>query len=256
MYNMHIGFPRITFRSLSFIGETVMLPDPAQTYVLSHRIFHEELRSVINNYRTAKKQEDSLQPVKRLFKNLAKYATVSISQPGLLGASRELLFSERAIQRGASRVAAISELLSTSEVTFHIAITSQLDYVIGAFGDEARDIISERPPFSWKPVIEAIAGAAPERNFVVWNFDDPERIEEQFLCELLGQNLYYSDVDGQLSERYSENKRLNIPSIASLHRQLDLYEDMFEDDILSIREIDGVSMITPDYSFKGDPEDS
>lgn len=248
MYNVHIGFPKISFKNLRFIGESVKLLEPTRTYLLPQHTFQNKIRPIINNFRTVRKEPGALRPAKRLFKRLSKYETVSISHPGLLGASRELLLSERAMRRGAIRISALSELLADNEITFHIAITRQAEYIVEVFGEKGKEVISESPPFSWKPIIEAIANAAPDRSFVVWNFEKPEYIQEQFLCELMGQKMYYSDVKSHLSPRYTKLQKFNPITMGGLERELEKYDDMFEDDLDAVAEIEGVTVVSPVYS--------
>jgi hypothetical protein len=189
----------------------------------------------------------SLESARAFIDHLSVYDIVAISQTPALGRPDDIL-KFTPMPQAPSRVEKLSELFRGHEVIFHLTISSPVDYIsnLPRISDEEKFATISNGNFSWGTLIGRINAAAPDRQFVIWDFDNPKAIILEFVRSML--NVYDSTLISQINTMIYDQKNIStgtaiinkFPELESAVHQLDT---QYESDLQKISLMQGVTLI-------------
>lgn len=189
--NFHAGFPRIGPKSLSLLEKTLMPRNPEATHVMPREFFRANLRSLINTYSRSSRKAEAEESIGRFIDSHSIYSFIAISQPGFLGHPGELITSFRSRARAIARMRSLSRLFVDQPLSIHLLIAPQADYLAEIAGLSVGASEFLKSPFSWAEVVEPLLKSLSGHDLTVWDFQEPELVEDDFLSTVLGQDLFY-----------------------------------------------------------------
>jgi hypothetical protein len=244
MINVHLGMPRVGFRSLGFVEKNQRLLQQSTTLLLPGSFYRGHMRSSVNANRNAVSL-GNVAKVQELLRKWNNFEAISISQPALLGDPRQLLLSARARKKAASRVKILRAMFHGQEMCFHLLITSQAEYLYRTFSDEAEMLMQNFETFSWVAFIEETGLVSSRNSIIVWNCEHAELTLSLFLEKfinqpksttdaLLGRSIGYRFPDSSIFQKKLQN---------SINYSLDDYQAAYRDDLAELKSIEGLTVM-------------
>lgn len=250
MFNLHIGIPGIIPDLLHSIERSKVFAGIQSPKILSRKLWQDNFRGLINS--PAREVNSELQnwtnSQVELFQ-IFECESFAASQHALLGGVEDCFQKNRTLPYSDLRVARVSEIFDLVPLTFHLTIQSQFEY----FNASTLRLSKNKTPLdirgipSWSQLVKRIKAAAPERNIVVWDFEDHQKAILPFVISLLDIK------DGSQIESLSIYLKRYIirhgPTVIKddiLALSPDMVEEMdyqYNFDLLSIDQIEGVSLV-------------
>lgn len=250
MFNFHIGLPGIKPDLLHIVTRLQKLRAFSDVCILPKKVYKETMRGLVNARRSNLLEDIHVrQKAVDLIQSLAKHKAVAISQHAVLGDPGEFMMSPTALKRATKRIEKISELFHDRELTFHIIIIGQMDYLCEVMGNRTSDVIAARSVLSWSELVRTLKVAAPDRHFVIWDFERPSNVALAYILTML------ETADSALIEQL----RLLLPRtpalLSSSRREPDLIgmsnivhqlDDQYDIDLDQIEKMVGVTLVRSD----------
>lgn len=246
MINFHIGAPRIGAELLQAMTAASTLTTLPDKLIFPQASYRNSIRTLVNTRRSADSMEDNWEDAQTLIASLTHYDTVAISQHALLGTPQEIISSPRILPRAAGRIATLSSLFEGHPLTFHLAITNQVDYISTALGAGARAAIASGMTLSWFDLISQLKAAAPERPIIVWDFERPRDVALAFVVAMLDapEDAFIEDARKLIKQHQTfEDRDSRLQNLNGLEGLLARLDDQYEVDLQAIAEAEGVSLI-------------
>jgi hypothetical protein len=247
--NFHIGAPRIGAELVSAVASAESLSKNTELLVMPKEIYREYFRSLVNSKDPIRSKENYWNAAEEKIQSLTKYDTVAISQHAALGEHHDLIFSKRGIELAAGRVAKLSSLFDSHPLRFFFTITSQVEYFIWTLGIDARSAIAAGATISWTDIIGRLKAVTPDRQFVVWDFERPQKVALAFVAQVLDtyDRDFLTDARQLIScnNAYISFKNMKN-SLEGLEDSLARLDDQYGSDLEAISKMDGVTVIRSD----------
>jgi hypothetical protein len=186
--------------------------------------------------------------VKNFSEAASALETVAVSQPNMFGVPADVLRPRKAFPLAEARVGRLSALVGSLDMTYHLVIVSQIDYILKMkrMSEVERLAAIRDAQFSWAEVVFRIRRGAPDRNLVVWDFDKPSVAALPFVTTMLGIDAHY--IRTQIEAAISPEK---IPvgsgsidySDATLATAVERLDARYELDLDEIDSMSGVTLI-------------
>jgi hypothetical protein len=248
LFNCHLGFPGLIPDLLSSVSKNHFMNFDPLLHVLPREDFLQNIQPFINS-----KEELTtinsyhMENARAFIDHLSAYEIVAISQTPALGRPDDIL-KLIPMPQAPSRVEKFSELFREHEVIVHLTISSPVDYIgsLPRISDEKKTAAIFNGDFSWAALIRRITTAAPDRQFVIWDFENPRAILSEFIKSML--NVYDSELFSQINAMiYDQNNISNgmaiinkFPELENAVHQLDV---QYELDLQEISLMAGVTLI-------------
>jgi hypothetical protein len=187
MINIHLGMPRVGFRSLDFCARSFRSSSESYTYFLPKEYYRENIRSTINAPRILGSQAEVARIQDLFQEHFSYFDVISMSQPALLGDPVQLIVSARARKKAANRVKMLTEIFCDGPIRFHVMVTEPIEYLFRVFGNEAEDFVNNFGGFSWAGLIDEIGLTKQDNSVVVWDCTGGSEILCQFLGDFFDQ---------------------------------------------------------------------
>jgi hypothetical protein len=244
MINVHVGMPRVGFRSLGFVENNRRLLRPSTTLLLPGTFYRDHMRSNVNANRNAISLGD-VAKVQELLTKWSHFEELSISQPALLGDPRQLILSARARKKAASRVRILRAMFHDQEICFHLLITSQAEYLYRAFSDEAETLLQNLETFSWVALIEEIGLVSSRNSIVVWNCDHGALTLTRFLENFIDQSTSTAGAlfARSIGYRFPDSSIFMKKLQQSINHSLDDYQAAYREDLAELKRIEGLTVM-------------
>ena len=253
MFNFHVGIPGIVPDLLNSIVQAGILKGDSSPSILSQELWQEQFRSLVNT-----KQLEALLNVaarrtaEATVADLSALGSVAISQHALLGTPEDCFLKHKVLPYADARIARVSDIFAAVPLTVHLTIFSQFDYLHTAMNRLPKGKAFPQPSIvpSWSKLVQRIKVAAPDRQIMVWDFENPEKIALAFMICLLDTK---DDglIDAIATHLSVTIKRpepaINSPEISGVsHEMIDRMDAQYDFDLEEINRIEGVSLILPD----------
>ena len=247
--NFHIGAPRVGSEYVHAAAAASSFKKHRGVLLLPPDTYRNQFRTLINTKDSYNLMESDWENTIAQIRSYSVHDTVAISQHAALGTQGNLIFSKRGLDRATTRITTISSLFSDYELTFHLAITCQVDYLFSTLGRDATATLASSHTFSWSDIVGHLKAAVPNRKFVVWDFERPRDVALAFVSEIL--NVF----DDAFINEVRPLLRLSHLPQANLHTQnpVDELDDsllqldiQYESDLNSILRMEGVSLVSGD----------
>jgi hypothetical protein len=244
MINVHLGMPRVGFRSLDFVEKNRRLLRQSTTLLLPGAFYRGHMRSSVNANRNAVSLGD-VAKVQELLKNWNNFEELSISQPALLGDPRQLLLSARARKKAASRVRILRAMFNGQEMCFHLLITSQAEYLYRTFSDDAEMLMQNFETFSWAAFIEEIGLVSSKNSISVWNCEHGALTLSLFLEKFINQSKSTTDalLARSIGYRFPDSSIFQRKILNSTNHSLDDFQAAYRDDLAELKGIEGLTVM-------------
>jgi hypothetical protein len=189
MLNVHIGAPGIAADLLQSLAnsesakaaEDIHFVPPSEYHALLHELVHPKVIS-------GPPSSDAVRGIREFINFASALDIVAISKSNFLGYPHDILRPRKSLPMAGARVGRLSGLLSSCEMTFHLVITRQVDFILQMrrLSTEDRLAAIGTASFSWSELVSRIRLGAPERNVVVWDFGGPASMVRLFAEMMLG----------------------------------------------------------------------
>lgn len=244
--NFHVGFPRVGPNLTKSIGEHFNLKDNGDVLFVSHAYFRANLRTVINTYHLGRREElNGAMRMEEFERDCADFGTIVMSQSSLLGYPRDLLAQGRLRNRALTRVRSLSCLFDAMPLTLHLLIEPQADYLARLLSSQAITISHIRP-FSWYELTNGIQGQLGEHKLMIWDYREPEQMEEVFFTAMAGNKLSIkASATRRILRRVEQEskQRQREDTFAGHAKIMQELDDLYHDDLRGIDRIPGVQLI-------------
>ena len=257
MLNFHLGVPGLFPEFLQSLAESAPVRAAEHLHIVHPTEYQTLFLEAVNS--RAGIWLESAETLKRIAEFAQKAAalnTVAISQHNFFGRAADALRPRKAFPLAQSRVERLSGFLGTCDMTFHLAIASQVEYILRmrrmSESDRLKAICDAQ--FSWSELVFRIRRGAPDRHLVVWDFDLPQAVVLPFVEVMLGIRAH--DMKQQILETILPG---TIPigsgqidySNTTLEMAVARLDERYELDLYDIERMDGVTlvrheMISPD----------
>jgi len=252
MLNFHLGVPGL----MAELFHSLAVCEPIQSADDLHLVPSAEYRAlfpeVVNGRAgTTPASPETLKRIEEFAQRASAIDTVAISQHSVFGVPADVLRPRKSFPLAESRVERLSGLVGPCEMTFHLAINSQIDYILRMrrMPEADRLMAIREAKFSWSELVFRIRRGAPDRNLVVWDFDHPKAIALPFVETMLGIEAH--DLKQQILKAIlPETKPIGSgpidysdPGLASAVARLD---ERYELDLDDIDKMDGVRLVRHD----------
>lgn len=248
MFNLHVGLPGIA--ADLFVHDQL---DTILGKAFSHRIVRDELwkenvRSAVNNGEGDSRSTRLVWELARdTVRELAALKATAISQHALLGRSGDGFLKSKAFPKAFERISHLSDIFLDQPLTLHLTVASQFDYLKMAMerSNKVQPFSVPKIVPSWSDLVFRIKDAAPERQIVVWDFEQPRKSSVAFIVNMLDltddetvSNIYEWVAKAKLWDDYGLYK----PDMSSISQELaEELDAQFE---IDLEEIDGMSNVT------------
>lgn len=249
MINFHIGAPRIGAELLHVVTAAPSLRTYPDLFVLPQASYRENFRTLVNTRGTIHSEEGLRSKAHKVIRSMTEYDITAISQHAALGTHTDLMSSQRGITRAATRVTALSSLFMDHPLTLHFMITNQVEYLNWTLRSGARAAIASGTNFSWSTLVGRLKAAAPERDFVVWDFERPRGVALAFVSEMLGtsDSQFLTEARYLIETNQSYKDFSNTQhNLGGLEDSLALIDEQYERDLDLIAKMKGVAVINSD----------
>lgn len=262
MFSLHVGIPRVVPDLLHFIASAGLLKNQPGVHILPKRGYQTKLRRYVNAKGMLIHADiDGFRDTTEFIRDLSRFDLVAISQHALLGAPEEVFVSGKILPRAEARLAKISELLGDRRTIIHVAVTSQFEYLSGmaATADEEVFAAALNKVPSWSELVRRLRSACPERELVVWDFEQPRFAALAFLVTMLDAK--DADLIEMIHRKIMKHPDIKHPEFANdsaagrgfselPHHTIDRLDGQYEADLLRIEEMEGVSLIRGEVARK------
>jgi hypothetical protein len=249
MLNVHLGAPGVVPDLLATLAACEPVRSAEDLYFVSSTEYRELFQGLVNaRARSGPPDSETLRGIRELVHLASGHETVAISQPNFFGYPTDALRSRKSFPLAEARVGRLSGLVSSCEMTFHLVITSQIDYILKMRRMSAADRLSaiRDAAFSWSELVFRIRRGAPERRVVVWDFDLPKATAIPFVETMLG-----IEASGITQHVLKAISRELTPAgsgpidyaDASLARAVARLDTMYEQDLDDLERMEGVTLV-------------
>lgn len=252
MFNFHIGLPGLASDLLSSVSQADVFKTGATARVMPQERWREQFRGLVNTEGADPTSKiKAVRTAERAIADWAKDGAVAISQHALLGAPEDCFLKEKPLPHADARIERVSELFASVPLTFHIAVQNQLDYLLAAMNRRPESRIAQklRTIPSWSQLALRIKMAAPGRQIIVWDMEQPNKTTLAFAISMLDvsdsasiiiQNWPRARIMTQSNQMAGnlETQGLSSDLVDRLDAQYDL-------DLEEISQIEGVSLVLP-----------
>jgi hypothetical protein len=246
-FNFHIGLPRVGADILHSVARSSLLKSSVDRHVVAPSHHREVFRGLINRGRTKGGSDTEAHKKAKFFlHSLSAYQSVAFSQHALLGTRDEIISSPMVMLRAAARVARLSDLFGKKDLSLHLTVTNQVEYLLSAMGPRAEGVLRSTEVPSWSALVTKLRAAAADRPIVVWDFEQPNEVALSFVVSMLNLN-HEAIIDGArtlvkqtLAAQSSNN------DLIGLHDLTVEMDARYDNDLAAIERIAGVSLIRGD----------
>ena len=251
MFNVHVGLPRVAKNLLHSFAEAKRVVPAGRSYIVSRQVYQENIRGLVSSTdRSSSLDEVSRRRAEAMIRQLVQHDVVAMSQHALLGQYEDCYLRRKVLPQGEARLARLAEVIKPFQMTVHLTITSQYDYLHAALVNDESEIeaISDNVP-SWSQLVQRLRISVPEATFIVWDFERPAAIAPEFLMSLL--QLSMTDVDKSELEQIVATTVDLVPSVLSTHHDSEVdalaarLDEQYELDLTVLAEMPGVSLMQP-----------
>lgn len=257
MLNFHLGAPGIAPDLIMSLVACEPVRSAEDLFLVPAADYQALFQRVVNaKAGTGPLDPETLRGITEFIHLASALETVAISQPNFFGFSTDVLRPRKSFPLAESRVGRLSGLMGSCEMTFHLVITSQIDYILRMRRMSAADQLAaiRDARFSWSELVFRLRRGAPERRVVVWDFDRPKAIALPFVETMLG-----IEAAGLVQEVLKAISREATPlgsgpvdySDQTLARAVARLDARYEQDLDELEHMEGVTLvrheaITPD----------
>lgn len=250
MFNLHVGMPGIVPDLLESIVQAGILRGDSSPSVLSLELWQEHFRNLVN----AKQKEAHLNvaawhKTEAAIADMSARGSVAISQHALLGPPEDCFLKRKVLPYADARIARVSNIFAAAPLTVHLTMSCQFDYLHKVMHRLPKEKVFAQQSIvpSWSDLVRRIKAAAPDRQIMVWDFENPEKIALAFMVCLLDtkDEGLIDAIDAYLSVTIKRpNFAIKSPEIP--HEMVDRMDAQYDFDLEEINQIEGVSLILPD----------
>ena len=252
MFNLHVGIPGIVPDLLHSTVRAGLLRRDGAPAVLSQNLWQEQFRGQVNAKGTKAALDFAVWcAVEATIAYLAAHGSVAISQHALLGNPEDCFLKRKVLPYTDARIKRVSEIFAAVPLTFHLTISSQFDYLSTTMNRLPAGKALPQPCIvpSWSALVRRIRAAAPDRQIIVWDFEQPEKVALAFMICLLDteDSSLIETLDAHLSttvKRPAHPNSRETPNIP--HEMIDRMDLQYDLDLEAIKQIEGVSLILPE----------
>lgn len=249
MLNFHLGIPGIVQELVQCLADSGPVRTAENILVLPRDEYRRVFLELVNaRSGAAASDPEALERVKSFTDAASALDTVAVSQPNFFGIAADVLRPRKAFPLAEARVERLSALIGSLDMTYHLVIVSQIDYILKM----KRMSVAERlaavrdAQFSWAEVVFRIRRGAPDRNLVVWDFDLPSATALPFVTTML--DIDPRDLRPQIEAAISREKTpVGSGSIdysdAGLATAVERLDARYELDLDEIDSMNGVTLI-------------
>lgn len=249
MLNVHLGVPGLATDLLQSLAVCNRVQSEDGLYFVTSEKFRALFRDSLKGKPKTSPQTSKPSTLIEDFTHVIRaFDTVAISQHNFFGFPEDALRQRKSFPLAESRMKTFSELLGPSKTTVHIAICSQIEYILKIRRLSKADRLEaiRHAEFSWSELMFRIRRGAPEREFVVWDFDHPRATALPFAMWILGieindlkQNVLEA-IQPELKPRGSDLIDYTDRSLAGAVARLD---ERYEMDLDEIGSMQGVKLV-------------
>jgi hypothetical protein len=188
MLNFHIGIPGIVPELMQCLAGSGPVRAAENILVLPRDEYRKVFLELVNaRSGAAAPDSEALERVKNFTKAASALDTVAVSQPNFFGVPADVLRPRKAFPLAEARVERLSALVGSLDMTYHLVIVSQIDYILKMkrMSETERLVAIRDAQFSWAELVFRIRRGAPDRNLVVWDFDLPSVAALPFVTTML-----------------------------------------------------------------------
>jgi hypothetical protein len=189
MLNVHLGAPGIVPNLLVSLAACDPVRSAEDLYFVPATDYQALFQGIVNaKAGTGPPDQETLRGITEFLHLASAVETVAFSLPTFFGYPTDALRPRKSFPLAESRVGRLSGLMGSSEMTFHLVIASQVDYILRMRRISAADRLDaiRDARFSWSELVFRLRRGAPERRVVVWDFDHPKAIALPFVETMLG----------------------------------------------------------------------
>lgn len=257
MLNVHLGAPGIVPDLIVSLAACEPVRSAEDLYLVPATDYQALFQGIVNaKAGSGPPDPETVRGIREFIHLASSVETVAISQPTFFGLSTDALRPRKSFPLAESRVGRLSGLIGSCEMTFHLVITSQIDYILRMRRMSAADRLTaiRDARFSWSELVFRLRRGAPERSVVVWDFDRPKAIALPFVETMLG-----IEADRLVKEVLKAISREATPlgsgpieySDEILARAVARLDARYEQDLDELENMEGVTLvrheaITPD----------
>lgn len=249
MLNVHLGVPGLAPDLLQSLAVCDRVQSEDGLYFVTSEKFRALFRDSLKAKPGTSAQESKPSALIEDFTHVIRaFDTVAISQHNFFGFPEDALRQRKSFPLAESRLKTFSELLGPSKTTFHITICSQIEYILKIRRLSKADRLEaiRNAQFSWSELMFRIRRGAPDREFVVWDFDHPRATALPFSMWILGieiddlkQNVLEA-IQSEFKPRGSDYIDYTDRSLAGAVARLD---ERYEIDLDEIGSMQGVKLV-------------
>lgn len=249
MLNVHLGAPGLVPDLLQSLAGTDTIQAAEDLYLVPQDEYQRLFGDIVNAKElSATETTDALRKIREFAHQASALRTVAISQPNFFGHPADALRPRKSFPLSESRITRLSGLIGSCRMTFHLAITSQVDYILRMRrvpeADRLTAIREER--LSWSELVFRLRRGAPDRNIVVWDFDRPKAIALAFvetMLEVETIDLRHDILKAIASEARPTESGLIDYTDRGLTEAVTLLDARYEQDLDEIEQMDGVTLV-------------
>lgn len=186
--NFHIGLPKIAanlIHETAFGKRSVRRQD---SKVITNSEYRQLIRPFVNDRSTISQPRGfTSSNLEKLKTELCSMEQVIASQHSLMGSPEHVIRADQMLPLASKRLANLSGVFHEFEMTFHVALRSQLSTALmffreAKFSQQAAHFLDS--PAQWFTLLELLSRACPNRQFVVWDFEDEILAAKPFVSEI------------------------------------------------------------------------
>ena len=252
--NFHVGATRIQPDLVDIaLRSTSLRKHLRAVKVISTKEFQKKIRAPVNAKNDLEVYGSISSAEFREFRDhLSENELVVASQHAMLGHPKDALKSGQILPKAERRLRRLGQVFDSMVMTLHLAIGSQLDFLTTLVGElppsELDSVRDGRHIPSWADLALRARKAIPDRQLVVWDFEEPRRTIIPFLSVLLGTEpeLFDAELRKKLrdaSDEYVKRTRVlqritpwPVHTVAKL-------DERYEADLIQLEMIKGVRLV-------------
>lgn len=248
--NIHMGMPKLVPSLIQNLRGYRRDGGDTDSYVVTPREYRRYIRSLISSNNNSFVDLAALEAdLSGFLVGLNGYKAVSISQHNMLGEASDF-FCEKPFPRADARIKKLISLLGGREISLHICIQDQYQYLSKIAAHKyffaANEGLLEFGVPSWSRVVSRIKREIPHHKLFVWDFECLFPVSIFFAASILG----VPDIESYDFEiaMQREMSALSHPGGGALNVPYKLLEEMdlqYEVDLYEISRMEGVNLIRP-----------
>ena len=174
--NFHVGFPRVAPKLVHEAASAKSVANNEKVKVITRDEHRRIIRPLVNDSSMISYSGGAISPALEEYKqSLSTAELVVASQHSLLGSPEQKIDPRQTLPFASSRLKNLSDIFHEFEISFHIALRSQLSTALMYYREpELRYKASEflDDAMGWSGFLCSLVEENPDREFVVWDFED------------------------------------------------------------------------------------